>query len=124
MTIIDLDEARKRDSMKKVTKAVSEELTGFSDSTSLELPVYSANFGISVVQDVCLFLEGSGYDLTKDPNLIYDLINLIEVCKSIIYRLHGEDMRIHHFAKGLYDIENPEEELHNLLQQLLSEVEE
>lgn len=121
MTVIDLDEARKKDGMKKITQAVSEELLGFADSETLELPTYSANFAISVVQDVCIFLESKGYDLSKDPNLIYDLVALIESCKAIIYRLHGEELRMHHFSRGLFDIEDPKGELYSLLEQLLTE---
>lgn len=116
--VIDFNQAREKAKFNRLAQQLAE-----NDNSIPELDVdeLSINFGLVVARDVLGFLYDQGYDLEENPKTIYDIIMLIESSRSLLYRLHSKEFRLHSIAEEVFEIENPAQELEEILDELLSD---
>jgi len=106
--VIDFAEAKERLRKSKVNEVVP-------------LDEFSLSWALMVARDVLFFLDEIGYDLNSDEDLVYDLMMLIEINKSLIYRLHGKKHRMHRVGQDLFWVEEPRKALTEILDDLMKE---
>ena len=98
-----------------------ERLRKSKKNETVSLDDVSLSYSLMVARDVLFFLEDIGYDLHLDEDLVYDLMMLIEVNKSIIYRLHGKKHKMHRVGQDLFWVEEPRKALTEILKDLMKE---
>lgn len=98
-----------------------ERLRKSKKNDEVPLDEFSLSYALMVARDILFFLEDIGYDLHLDEDLVYDMMMLIEINKSIIYRLHGKKHKMHRVGQDLFWVEEPRKALTEILKDLMKE---
>lgn len=117
--VIDFKIASERLKMERLAKILEKDLTNIKEDERLE--AFSVSWAMTVVTDILAFLDDD-YDLESNPKLIFEIIALVEVLRSMIYRIHGIEFEpLQGYLEEIYEIEDPAQTLSDMLDELLGE---
>ena len=104
--VIDFNKMR----IEKVTKRIEDNLLEDEDQDK-----EVEGLAIDIIYDVLDFLGEMDIDVRENPNTIYDIILMVEVVKSLIFRSMHQDYPVQNVSESLMTIEDPQTALDDFL---------
>ena len=104
--VIDFNKMR----IERVTKRIEDNLLEDEDQDK-----EVEGLAIDIIYDVLDFLGEMDIDVRENQNTIYDIILMVEVVKSLIFRSMHQDYPVQNVAESLMTIEDPQTALDDFL---------
>ena len=104
--VIDFNKMR----IEKVAKRIEDNLLEDEDQDK-----EVEGLAIDIIYDVLDFLGEMDIDVRENPNTIYDIILMVEVVKSLIFRSMHQEYPVQNVAESLMTIEDPQTALDDFL---------
>lgn len=108
--VIDFVEAKSR--LRKIPETLKDRLR------PEEFEPFSMQLALTVAGELVDVLEAMGFDITKNPKNVYDLILLIESIRALTHRTAGKSYPTCALSEQIFDVENPGEALQFLLEDM------